>query len=268
MAAMSTPRRPPLRTELAHRAAEQLLALGREVRASRVRRRWTQAHLGGLVGVTQSTISQLERGHGGTLSLDLWQRVFLILGRPLRWEAGRDPQQDVADAGHLELQELVLRLGPRVGFVGTFEMPMAPAAAVTAPTWACAMTAAGSSGSSNAGTRRTIWGRRLGRRPRRSRERRRWRSRSVMASRIGSPAAGSSGRRPATEGSSPSTRRRCGAGSRAHRPRGSGRSPSRAPLSPTNPASSGAMCARRGCSHGVRIVPIARTKGSKARTHA
>jgi len=124
MAAMSTPRRPPLRTELAHRAAEQLLALGREVRASRVRRRWTQAHLGGLVGVTQSTISQLERGHGGTLSLDLWQRVFLILGRPLRWEAGRDPQQDVADAGHLELQELVLRLGPRVGFVGTFEMPM------------------------------------------------------------------------------------------------------------------------------------------------
>jgi hypothetical protein len=79
-----------------------------------------------MVGVAQSTISQLERGFGGTLSVDLWQRVFGALDRRLDLTVGRDPLAEPADAGHLAIQELVLRLGRAAGFAGSFEVPARP----------------------------------------------------------------------------------------------------------------------------------------------
>jgi hypothetical protein len=86
-----------------------------------------QADLAALIGVAQSTISVMERGRGGSLSVDLWQRAFTTLDRYLRLEPSRDARDDVADAGHLQIQNLVLRLGKACGYIGSFELPTRPA---------------------------------------------------------------------------------------------------------------------------------------------
>jgi hypothetical protein len=78
------------------------------------------------VGVVQSTISDLERGHGASLSVDLWQRVLAALDRHLVLDASRDAAEEPADAGHLAIQELVLRLGRATGYRGSFELPTKP----------------------------------------------------------------------------------------------------------------------------------------------
>jgi transcriptional regulator with XRE-family HTH domain len=126
MGAMPTPRRPDLHASARQANHEQLARLGSEVRASRRRRRLTQAALGARAGVVQSTVSQVERGLGGTLSVDVWQRLFASLGRRLLLDAARDPMAEPADAGHLRVQELVLRLGRGRGVRGDFELPTRP----------------------------------------------------------------------------------------------------------------------------------------------
>lgn len=103
-----------------------MAALGGELRRSRLRRRMKQAALAAMIGVVQSTISVMERGHGGSLSVDLWQRAFTTLDRYLRLEPSRDARDDVADAGHLQIQNLVLRLGRGVGYTGSFELATRP----------------------------------------------------------------------------------------------------------------------------------------------
>lgn len=126
MGAMARPRRPELHAAAAQANRAQLARLGAELRESRRRRRLTQAALGARASVTQSTVSQAERGFGGSLSLDVWQRLFAALGRRLVIEAGRDPITEPMDAGHLRIQELVLGLGRRAGYRGTFELPTRP----------------------------------------------------------------------------------------------------------------------------------------------
>jgi len=79
------------------------------------------------VGLGQTTISLLERGHGGRLSLDTWQRLALALGRTARLILTADDQAGPADAGHLAIQELVLRLGRTAGYAQTFELATRPA---------------------------------------------------------------------------------------------------------------------------------------------
>lgn len=123
---MSRRRRPELAAEARRLNREMLARLGGEVRSTRRRRKLTQVELARPVGVAQSTISVLERGLGGSLSLDLWQRVFVALGRRLDVSAGRDPLAETADAGHLAIQELVLRLGRRAGYARAFELPTRP----------------------------------------------------------------------------------------------------------------------------------------------
>jgi transcriptional regulator with XRE-family HTH domain len=110
----------------AQASREWLARLGLEVRTSRIRRGWTQAELGAKAGLAQSTISLMERGLGGQLSVDAWQRVFVALGRPLLFEAGKDPISEPADAGHLRIQELVLRLGRSAGYANSFELHVRP----------------------------------------------------------------------------------------------------------------------------------------------
>jgi transcriptional regulator with XRE-family HTH domain len=120
-----------IRTRLAIDAArqnrEQLARLGADVRAARRRRRRTQAVLGAEVGLSQSVISRAERGLGGGLTLDAWQRIALALATPLRVTLQRDPLAETADAGHLALQELVLRTGRAAGYRGLVELPTRPA---------------------------------------------------------------------------------------------------------------------------------------------
>lgn len=120
-------KRPELLAEAERRNREQCARLGGEVRRSRRRRHQTQAQLAAHVGVVQSTISDVERGHGASLSVDLWQRIFASLDRHLVLDASRDAAQEPADAGHLAIQELVLRLGRAAGYRGSFELPTKPA---------------------------------------------------------------------------------------------------------------------------------------------
>ena len=56
-----------------------------------------------------------------------WQRVAIVLDLPLELKLGRDALEEPADAGHLAVQELVLRLGRAAGYRRTFELPTKPA---------------------------------------------------------------------------------------------------------------------------------------------
>lgn len=52
----------------------------------------------------------MERGHGGGHTLDTWLRVAAAMGRPLHLAFDRDRSGETRDAGHLGIQELVLRV--------------------------------------------------------------------------------------------------------------------------------------------------------------
>jgi transcriptional regulator with XRE-family HTH domain len=119
-------KRSELLAEARRRNLEQSARLSGELRESRRRRRLTQKQLGERVGLVQSAISDIERGHGGGYSLDAWQSLFLALDRPLLVDARRDPQGELRDASHLAIQELILRGASSAGFSGTFELPVRP----------------------------------------------------------------------------------------------------------------------------------------------
>jgi len=120
-----------IRTHLAvdaeRRNLEQLARAGGEVREGRRRKRLTQKQLGDRVGLSQATISRVERGHGGGLTMDAWQRIGLAVDRPLVVTFQRDTTGETADAGHLAIQELVMRLGRGAGYAASFELPTRPA---------------------------------------------------------------------------------------------------------------------------------------------
>lgn len=120
-------KRRELAAEARRRNLEQLSELGGEVRVSRVRRRLTQQELSDLAGIARSTESAIENGRGGGHTMDTWQRLSLAVGRPMIVRLSRDPLEDTADAGHLAMQELVLRLGRQAGYKASFELATRPA---------------------------------------------------------------------------------------------------------------------------------------------
>ena len=119
-------KRQELRGEAGRRNRAQLSVIGGQLRAARRRRGSTQQQLAERVGLSRSAISAIERGLGGSHTLDTWQRIAVALDIPLRIELGRDPYEEPLDAGHLRIQELVLRVARGAGFVGTFELPTRP----------------------------------------------------------------------------------------------------------------------------------------------
>ncbi len=86
--------------------------LGRDVNGSRERLGLTQDELGRRVGLSQARTSAVERGLGGTLPLASWVALGLALERPLAVSLSRPLADEpaLADAGHLDMQEAVLRL--------------------------------------------------------------------------------------------------------------------------------------------------------------
>ncbi len=118
---------PQLRAEARRRNLEQLAHLGSEIRASRCRRRWTQARLAAEAGIARPTVSSIERGFGGGHTLDAWQRISLALGTPLVVRLERDRLEPPADAGHLAIQQLVLRMLRASGSRPSVELPTRPA---------------------------------------------------------------------------------------------------------------------------------------------
>jgi transcriptional regulator with XRE-family HTH domain len=119
-------KRAELAAEARRRNQEQAARLGGELVSSRNRRRLTQQQVGDLVDVARSTVSAAENGRGAGLTLETWQRLALAVGRGLRVELQRDPLEEPTDAGHLAIQELILRLGRAAGYRGTFELPTRP----------------------------------------------------------------------------------------------------------------------------------------------
>ena len=119
-------RRPQLAVEASRRATERLARLGGDVKAMRVRRSWTQGQLAERAGLGRMIVNRLERGVG-PIDLDGLERIGIALAVPLTVSFARDPKVEVADAGHLAIQELVLRLGRGHGHVGGFELPTRPA---------------------------------------------------------------------------------------------------------------------------------------------
>ena len=119
-------KRGELAIDARRRSQEQAARLGGQLATARRRRRLTQRQVGDLVGVARSTVSAAERGAGASLTLDTWQRLGLAVDRPLIVELQRDRLEEPGDAGHLAIQELILRLARRAGYRTSFELPTRP----------------------------------------------------------------------------------------------------------------------------------------------
>jgi transcriptional regulator with XRE-family HTH domain len=88
----------------------------------------TQSQRGRRVGLTQSRISDIERGLAIGLSLEIWVALGIALGQPLSVSFSRPvrAEDSLADAGHLEIQEYLLEIGRRNRRQGSFELPTRP----------------------------------------------------------------------------------------------------------------------------------------------
>jgi transcriptional regulator with XRE-family HTH domain len=118
-------RRSQLSVEATRRTSEQRIRIGGEIRTMRERRGLTRIELARRAGIGRMVESRVERG-ATNLDLDVLQRIGLAMGRPLVVTFGRDLLEAPADAGHLAIQELVLRVGSAAGYTGTFELPTRP----------------------------------------------------------------------------------------------------------------------------------------------
>jgi DNA-binding XRE family transcriptional regulator len=120
----------------AHRAAWVAATNGADVWTSRKRRRWTQQALSDKVGIDRAYLAKIEAGRGIGTPLEVWFAPGEALDRPFRAGFVRDSHAETADAGHLPIQELVLRLGRQAGYAGGFELatrPADPSRSVDAP---------------------------------------------------------------------------------------------------------------------------------------
>jgi transcriptional regulator with XRE-family HTH domain len=119
-------KRPNARIEGSKKASAFGGSAGSEVKASRQRRRLNQEALAARVGISRGRLADIEAGRGANSPLEVWFALGEALGRPFRAEFVRDRLEEPADAGHLAIQELVLKLGRRAGFDGRFEFPTRP----------------------------------------------------------------------------------------------------------------------------------------------
>jgi transcriptional regulator with XRE-family HTH domain len=103
---------------------ETVKQLGQRVRDARRRRRLTQGQLGEVVGLSQSEISRLEVGRGHGTPIGTWLALATAINLMPRFDLARDPRAEPVDAGHLQVQELLLRLATTTGRRGRFELPI------------------------------------------------------------------------------------------------------------------------------------------------
>ena len=94
---------------------------GRDVREARRRRRLSQEELARRAGLSRSRLAEVEGGDGFHTSLEHWFAIARTLGIYLRFEFGRDPQAELRDAGHLDIQQLVARVAAAGGWRADWE---------------------------------------------------------------------------------------------------------------------------------------------------
>ena len=109
-------KRTTARIKGAQLAAAVAASEGARLASARHRRRWTQQELADRVGLSRSRLAGVEAGRGATLPLEVWFALAQALGLYLRFEWARDPQAEISDAGHLDIQELVLRVSAPAGW--------------------------------------------------------------------------------------------------------------------------------------------------------
>lgn len=103
--------------------------LGGQVRAARRARRLTQSVLATRIGLSGARLSEIERGYGLRAPLETWIALGVAVGRPLAVTMSRPLQPADADdaaAGHLRIQEHILKRARANGRAGTFELPTRP----------------------------------------------------------------------------------------------------------------------------------------------
>src|SRR4029450_6167405 len=88
------------------------IRVGAALRAVRIRRGLRQIDVAALAGVSASTVSRIERGHFGPLSIDAVRAVAKVLEVRIdvvaRWKAG--DLDRLINARHSNLHELVARM--------------------------------------------------------------------------------------------------------------------------------------------------------------
>ena len=110
-------RRTPLHVAADTRAAELARSLGRALRDARLRRGLRQVDVGALAALSGSTISELERGLGGDVSLLAWNRAARATGTGLRaYLEAASAASSPRDAVHLRNQELVVKVAALGGW--------------------------------------------------------------------------------------------------------------------------------------------------------
>lgn len=118
-------RRSTVEAEAARRSRERKSRLGGQIRSVRLRRAWTQADLARRAGLGRQVVGRAERGIG-PIDLETLERISVALDVPLVLNLERERGIDVQDAGHLAMQELVLRTTRAVGFEVRFELATRP----------------------------------------------------------------------------------------------------------------------------------------------
>lgn len=92
-----------------HRATEIAAQLGRALHNARTTRRLSQLSVAEAAGVSQSTVSELERGRGAGMTLLVWSRATRAAGTDLRAYLEQATAADQPrDAVHLRNQELII----------------------------------------------------------------------------------------------------------------------------------------------------------------
>lgn len=92
--------------------------VGRVIRALRRRRRWRQADLARVAGVSQSVVSRAERGHSATLTVATVRRILNGLDARAQWSVSwRGGELDrMLDEDHAALGTAVVALLSKLGW--------------------------------------------------------------------------------------------------------------------------------------------------------
>lgn len=102
-------------------------SLGRDLRATRQKRRLTQHALGALVNLSHARVGELERGRGSGAPIGTWVALGIAVGRPIAMSFSRAIDVPLPRvAGHLAGQEILLRLARAHGRRAQFELATRP----------------------------------------------------------------------------------------------------------------------------------------------
>lgn len=115
-------KRPGARIRGASLASDAVAKLGREIKTSRERRRLHQQTVADRIGISRALLAKMEAGHATGTPPEIWFSLATTFDRYLKFEFARDPLQELADAGHADIQELVLRVTKPAGYRGGFEL--------------------------------------------------------------------------------------------------------------------------------------------------